>query len=166
MKRLLGLAAAVVDCRRRDCAGRSRLAGRRPRRRTDRRQRPAAAPADGLSLLALVLMLLVTIPNYRVLCRWSYAIFAVAIILLAVVYLCTPINNAHRWIRLGPIGFQPSELAKVAFVLALARYLMHGDNYRRLRGLLAPLMLTLVPVLLILKEPDLGTSLVSCRCSS
>jgi cell division protein FtsW (lipid II flippase) len=51
-------------------------------------------------------------------------------------------------------------LAKVIFVLALARYLMYRDNYRRLRGLLAPLAITLLPVLLILKEPDLGTSLV------
>lgn len=116
------------------------------------------------SLMVLVVMLLVTIPSYRVLGRFSYAIFAVAIVLLAVVYFCTPINNAHRWVRLGPaglqIGFQPSELAKVAFVLALARYLMYRDNYRRLRGLLAPLAITLLPVLLILKEPDLGTSLV------
>ena len=48
----------------------------------------------------------------------------------------------------------------MAFVLALARYLMYRDNYRRLRGLAAPLALTLLPVLLILKEPDLGTALV------
>jgi cell division protein FtsW (lipid II flippase) len=75
------------------------------------------------------------------------------------VYLFPPINNAHRWIRLGAIGFQPSELAKVAYVLALARYLMYRDNYRRLRGLMAPLGLTLAPVLLVLKEPDLGTAL-------
>ena len=58
------------------------------------------------------------------------------------------------------VGFQPSDLAKLAFILALARYLMYRDNYRRLRGLVAPLVLTLLPVLLILKEPDLGTSLV------
>ena len=80
-------------------------------------------------------MLLVTIPNYRVLCRFSYALFLLAIVLLVAVYFCPPINNAHRWIRLGPVGLQPSELAKVAFVLALARYLMYRDNYRRLRGL-------------------------------
>jgi cell division protein FtsW (lipid II flippase) len=79
---------------------------------------------------------------------------------LVAVYFFPAINHAHRWIRLGPIGLQPSELAKAIYVLALARYLMHRDNYRRLRGLLAPLTLTLVPVLLILKEPDLGTSLV------
>lgn len=55
---------------------------------------------------------------------------------------------------------QPSELAKVAFVLALGRYLMYRENYRRLGGLLTPLALAAVPVLLILKEPDLGTAAV------
>jgi rod shape determining protein RodA len=112
------------------------------------------------SLIALVAMLLLTIPSYQVLGRFSYALFALAIVLLALVYFFPPINKAHRWIRVGPVGLQPSELAKVAFVLALARYLMYRDNYRRLRGLLAPLALTLLPVLLILKEPDLGTALV------
>ncbi len=112
------------------------------------------------SAVALLVMLLLTIPNYLILCRWSYALFLLALMALTAVYGFAPINKAHRWIRLGPIGMQPSELAKVAFVLALARYLMYRDNYRRLRGLLAPLGLTLVPVLLILKEPDLGTSLI------
>jgi cell division protein FtsW (lipid II flippase) len=112
------------------------------------------------SILALAVMLLLTMPNYQILCRFSYALFLVAIAALVAVYFCAPINRAHRWVRLGPIGLQPSELAKVAFVLALARYLMYRDNYRRLRGLWAPLGLTLVPVLLILKEPDLGTSLI------
>ena len=112
------------------------------------------------SVLALVAMLCVSLPNYKILCRFSYALFLFAMVLLVAVYFCPEINKAHRWIRLGPIGLQPSELAKVAFVLGLARYLMYRDNYRRLRGLLGPLALTLVPVLLILKEPDLGTALV------
>ena len=112
------------------------------------------------SVIALALMLLLTTPNYRLLCRYSYALFLTAIVLLVLVYFFPPINRAHRWIRLGPVGLQPSELAKVAFVLALARYLMYRDNYRRLRGLIAPLALALLPVLLILKEPDLGTALV------
>jgi rod shape determining protein RodA len=110
--------------------------------------------------IALGVMLLVTIPNYQMLGRFSYALFLVSLVLLVAVYFFPPVNRAHRWIRLGPIGLQPSELAKVAFVLALARYLMYRDNYRRWRGLLVPLAITLVPVLLILKEPDLGTSLV------
>jgi cell division protein FtsW (lipid II flippase) len=112
------------------------------------------------SVLALLAMLGVSLPNYRILCRFSYALFLFALGMLVAVYFFPPINNAHRWIRLGPIGLQPSELAKVTFVLALAQYLMYRENYRRLRGLAAPLALTLVPVLLILKEPDLGTAMV------
>ncbi len=112
------------------------------------------------SAIALAVMLLATVPNYRVLCRYSYAMFLFALILLVLVFFFPTINGAHRWIRFGPVGFQPSELAKLVFVLALARYLMYRDNYRRLSGLVAPLALTLLPVLLILKEPDLGTSLV------
>ncbi len=97
---------------------------------------------------------------YRILIRWAFAAFAVSLVLLVAVYFFPPINNAHRWIRLGPVGFQPSELAKVAYVLALARYLMFRDSYRRFGGMLLPLVLTLVPVVLILREPDLGTAMV------
>lgn len=112
------------------------------------------------SALTVAAMLLLSVPSYRVLCRWSPAVFALAVALLVLVYFFPPINGARRWIRLGPLGLQPSEFAKVAFVLALARYLMYRDNYRRFWGLLLPLALTLVPVLLVLREPDLGTSMV------
>jgi cell division protein FtsW (lipid II flippase) len=110
--------------------------------------------------LAVVAMLMMTVPSYRVLCRWTYPIFAISLALLVLVYFFPAINGARRWIRLGPIGFQPSEFAKIAFVLALARYLMYRDNYRRLLGLLAPLGIAVLPILLILREPDLGTALV------
>ncbi len=79
---------------------------------------------------------------------------------LAAVYLFPPINGAQRWIRFGPLGLQPSEFAKLAFVLGLARYLMHRRSYRELPGLLAPLAIVVVPLVLVLKEPDLGTALV------
>ncbi len=110
--------------------------------------------------LAVVVMFISTMASYRKLWRWSYGIFLVAIVLLGVVYFFPPINGVRRWVRLGSLGFQPSEFAKLAFVVALARYLECADNYRRLRGLLVPLAIAVVPVLLILKEPDLGTALV------
>ncbi len=110
--------------------------------------------------LAAAAVVAATIPNYRVLCRHSYAIFAAAGALLVVVYWFPAVNGARRWIRFGPIGFQPSELAKIAFVLALARYLMYRDSHRWLVGLVVPLGLMLVPVVLILREPDLGTAAV------
>lgn len=110
--------------------------------------------------LGLMFLTAATLVNYRTLERFSYAAFAAAMGLLLAVYFFPPINGAQRWIRLGSIGLQPSEFAKVAYVLALARYLMYRENYRRFRGLLAPLAVTLLPVLLILKEPDLGTAVI------
>jgi rod shape determining protein RodA len=110
--------------------------------------------------LGVVAMMGASLVSYRALCRWSYLIFGVALGLLAVVYAFPPINGAHRWIRVGPLGVQPSELAKLAFVLALAKYLMYGENYRRLTGLIPPLALAVMPVVLIAKEPDLGTAAV------
>jgi rod shape determining protein RodA len=112
------------------------------------------------SVLALVAMFAAAIPNYRRLIRWSYAAFGLSLVLLVGVYFFPPVNAAQRWIRLGSFGLQPSEFAKLAFVLGLARYLMYRSSYRELPGLLLPLAIVTVPVLLILKEPDLGTSLV------
>jgi cell division protein FtsW (lipid II flippase) len=112
------------------------------------------------SVVAALAAVAAATPNYRILCRWSYAAFALAVGLLVVVYFFPPVNGARRWIRLGPVGFQPSELAKIATVLALARYLMYRDNYRSPAGLWAPLGLTLLPVVLVLREPDLGTAAV------
>jgi rod shape determining protein RodA len=112
------------------------------------------------SALCLAAMLLATIPSYRILTWWSYPALAGSIVMLVAVYWFPSVNGAQRWVRFGPVGLQPSEFAMLAFVLGLSRYLMYRDSYRRLSGLLVPLALVLVPLLLILKEPDLGTALV------
>ena len=112
------------------------------------------------SILAVAILLLVSAVNYRRLSRSSYLLLVGSVSTLVVVFWFPAVNGSHRWIRLGPVGFQPSEFAKLAVVLALARYLSYRENYRRLSGLLAPLALVMVPVVLILREPDLGTSLV------
>jgi cell division protein FtsW (lipid II flippase) len=69
-------------------------------------------------------------------------------------------KGACNWIRFGSFSLQPAELMKVAFILVLARYLRFRSNYRTIQGLLAPFALALVPLLMILKQPDLGTALV------
>ena len=111
-------------------------------------------------VMAAGVLLLAAVPNYRHLMRYSYAALGVSLLLLGAVYFTTPVNGAHRWLRLGPIGVQPSDLAKVALVLSLARWLTYRDNSLRLSGLVVPLVLTLAPMALILREPDLGTALV------
>jgi cell division protein FtsW (lipid II flippase) len=112
------------------------------------------------SVLAVSAMALAAMPNYRRLGKWSYWALGAALLCLLSAYLFPAVNGAHRWIRAAAVGFQPSEFAKLAVVLALARYLAYRESCRQFVGLLAPLAMTVVPVWLVLKEPDLGTSLV------
>ena len=72
-----------------------------------------------------------------------------------------PVRNGTRaWINLRFMMLQPSELAKIIFILALARHLRYRENYRTLGGLLVPFGIMFLPVILILKEPDLGTAML------
>ncbi len=88
--------------------------------------------------------------------------FLFSIFLLALILVVGPkIGGARRWLVLGPIHFQPSELAKVTFILVTANFL--GRSTEEGRGLLAALgsfLVMAVPMALVLREPDLGTSLV------
>ena len=76
------------------------------------------------------------------------------------------INGARRWIRLGGVGFQPSEFAKLAVVLFLARYLMHRKNVRRPLGLVVPLAPTRPPRASIPTATWPGNSRHASRTSS
>ena len=111
----------------------------------------------------------VNLVHYRFLGEVSYLLFALTLVLLGVIlvgkYLVKTeaipmINGAYRWIKLGPMQVQPSEMAKLAYILALAWYLRLRSNYRRFGGLIGPFALTLLPIGLIIKEPDLGTVLL------
>ena len=107
-------------------------------------------------------------PAYQKIGRFAYPIYWLVILMLALLvlgsYVALPIvpeiRNTYRWIGLGPLRIQPSEFMKVAIILTLARYLRYRDNYRQWHGLIAPFLLTLLPMLLILKQPDLGTLLM------
>lgn len=97
---------------------------------------------------------------YREFKEWAYPALITTLVLLVAVYFFPPRNGARRWIPLGFMFLQPSELAKFAYILALSRYLMFRENHRTVFGLIVPFLMTCVPVLLILREPDLGTSLL------
>lgn len=118
----------------------------------------------GVGLFAAVF---VTLPHYRLLVPFAWVILAGVVALLVFVLLpfvpealVTPRNGSRRWINLGPVDFQPSELAKIAYVIATGAYLRYRDNYRTLLGLIPPAFIAFVPMALILVEPDLGTALL------
>ena len=100
--------------------------------------------------------------DYGRLARWSLVAYWVSIVLLVGVFLIgVSRNGAKRWIDFGPIQFQPSEFAKLAFLFALANFLSRPPEELRLPGnFLKALGMAMLPFGLILKEPDLGSSLV------
>jgi cell division protein FtsW (lipid II flippase) len=102
----------------------------------------------------------VSLPQYRRLARWAYLGLAVCLVLLAITMFMPARNGARRWIFLAGWQLQPSELTKLAFIVAMAEYLRFRENHRTFFGLAAPFALTLLPMGMILIEPDLGTSLL------
>ncbi|MCB9947271.1 MAG: rod shape-determining protein RodA [Rhodospirillaceae bacterium] len=113
--------------------------------------------------VGFVILLAVALVDIRIWLRLAYPIYGLSLILLVAVEVMGEIGmGAQRWIDLGVIQLQPSELMKVAMVLALARY-FHGptlEEVGRISRLLMPLVLVLAPVGLVLKQPDLGTAMM------
>jgi rod shape determining protein RodA len=112
-------------------------------------------------VVGVLLMIGVAIVDLRVWLRNAYFIYLGALLLLIGVEIAGDIGmGAQRWIDLGIFQLQPSELMKVALVLALARYFhsLEAESVRRILPLVPPLLLIVVPALLVLKQPDLGTA--------
>ena len=101
--------------------------------------------------------------NYRLFERKAYTLYGLVVLLLlgllALKFLRGD-SSANRWFRLALFDIQPSELMKIGLVLCLARYLRFRSDQGSLKGLLMPCLLTIVPMGLVLLQPDLGTSLV------
>ena len=75
-------------------------------------------------------------------------------------FIVHPRNGARRWINIGVTDFQPSELLKIAFVLAMASHLRFKEHYKSFSGLVIALCVAIPPMVLILVEPDLGTAML------
>jgi rod shape determining protein RodA len=100
--------------------------------------------------------------EYGSLARWSAVFYWMTIVLLLAVFAIGAVHHGgKRWIDLGRFNLQPSEFAKIAFILWLANYLSRPrEELRRTKVFLAVLGYTLLPFILVLKEPDLGSALV------
>ena len=113
--------------------------------------------------VALVAMLAAALIDVRHWFHSAYWIYAVALALVVAVDLRGIVGmGAQRWIDVGFMQLQPSEIMKIALVLALARYFhaVSPENAGRLRYLAAPALMVAVPVALVLKQPDLGTAMM------
>ncbi|MEJ2039187.1 MAG: FtsW/RodA/SpoVE family cell cycle protein, partial [Desulfosarcinaceae bacterium] len=110
-----------------------------------------------------VVMVVAFLFNYKTYERWAHFFYAVCIIMLvAVLFFGKYVGGSKRWLALGPFSIQPSEIVKLAVILVLAKYYARVVRMEGLylRELVTPIVLTAVPFLLIVRQPDLGTAMV------
>ncbi|MBN2582226.1 MAG: FtsW/RodA/SpoVE family cell cycle protein [Planctomycetes bacterium] len=129
-------------------------------------------------IVALGVFVAALVPSYLKLARFSYLIYVLSLLPLVLLLVAQHYggiegligdrNGAYSWFQVPIPGMnprerpsvQPSELTKIAFIMALARYLTYSRKYRTLKGLAVPLAMALVPTLLVVRQPDLGTAMM------
>ncbi len=122
------------------------------------------------AILGITGFIAINLIKYRRLGESSYWIFGIVVFMLVILLIgkfislpfVEPRNNAYRWIQISIAGrdlpsIQPSEFCKLAYILALAWYLRFRSNYSSFHALIGPFLFTLLPMILIVLEPDLGT---------
>jgi rod shape determining protein RodA len=114
--------------------------------------------------LGLVVMFFVASVDYRILGSLAWTIYGFAVAALALVLvpgIGTEIAGSRRWFDLGPTTVQPSEFAKIATVLALSAFVAsRGEEMREFGNVVLSALIVLVPMALVFRQPDLGSSMV------
>ena len=112
----------------------------------------------GVSVVVIVVMFLV---DYSLITSFSYVFYVISIPLLIGVLFMPEVNGANSWYSLGPLKFQPSEIAKWATALTLAKYINdYNIKFKRLKSYLVVFGIILVPIAFIILQPDAGTVLI------
>lgn len=113
-------------------------------------------------IIGTAAMIVATVLDYRLIRSYAAVLYGGALVLLVVVLtpLGTNVNGSQRWIDLGGFNLQPSELAKLAVIAVLAALLHEQKSRAGLASVAASIVLVVVPMGLVLMEPDLGTAIV------
>jgi len=120
----------------------------------------------GFFCLFFPLMIFIAVTDIKVWFKASYLFYAIALGMVILVDVMEQLSHnamgATRWIRIGSVKIQPSELMKVCTVFALARYFysIEAENIGRLKFVIPPLLMIFVPVGFIFHQPDLGTAMI------
>jgi rod shape determining protein RodA len=114
------------------------------------------------ALFGIALMIIINFLPFKLINRVSYILYGLTIaLLILVLFVGKTGQGAERWLVLGPIRIQPSELAKLATILAVSRFLSDKyANVNKFKYLFLTVGLILIPFILIARQPDLGTALV------
>ena len=93
--------------------------------------------------------------------EYAYHLYAILLILIWITYFMPAIGGSHRWVSLGYISFQPSEIGKIFLVFVIARLLSEQENkMNEVKLLLLILLMAAVPSQMVFKQPDFGTAIV------
>ena len=93
--------------------------------------------------------------------EYAYHLYAILLILIWITYFMPAIGGSHRWVSLGYISFQPSEIGKIFLVFVIARVLSEQENkMNEVKLLLLILLMVVVPSQMVFKQPDFGTAIV------
>ena len=114
------------------------------------------------SALGLCLLSTILVFDYHTISKLSYLFYAVVVASLVLVFVIgRVVYGAKRWIVMGPVRVQPSELAKLAVILVIARYFGTRESTEpiKFRDLIIPFILVIIPVGLVARQPDLGTAM-------
>jgi rod shape determining protein RodA len=115
------------------------------------------------TVLGIFFLLIVLFFDYHLLLPVAYPLYWISIFLLiGVLVFGRAISGSQRWLTVASFSFQPSELVKISLILALAKYFFQNEVSHRygFRDLYLPFGMALLPALLIIKQPDLGTALL------
>ena len=113
--------------------------------------------------VGLVVFLVTSLIDYRLWCQWAAVWYALAIgLLLLVLVIGSRVHGAKSWLGIGRLGIQPVEFAKLAVIVALSYYLFHqsAETRKRWATIAGAVGLVVLPAVLILAQPDLGSTLV------
>ena len=127
---------------------------------------PWALPQMIRFIIGLALLITIAMVDIRVWMGLAYPLYGAALLLLLATTIMGKVGGlgAQRWLELGPLQIQPSELMKISLVLALSRYL-HGQQVEDISKplkLLIPLAMIGLPAVLVLMQPNLGTATILC----
>jgi rod shape determining protein RodA len=111
-------------------------------------------------IFGIITMSIMLTFDYITLEKYAYAIYGISILLLIFAIIFGKVySGAQRWIHIGPISIQPSEITKLSLIIALAKYFNKDKNIEySSKNLFIPLIITSIPFIIVAKQPDLGTA--------
>lgn len=124
---------------------------------------PWAAQQISRFAVAFVLMMILALMPMHLLMEFAYPVYFLCVLVLVGVDIMGHTGmGAKRWLNMGGLNIQPSEFMKLAVILVLARYFhqLHPEDIKRFPFLIPPVLLIFVPAVLILRQPNLGTTTI------